>query len=103
MVVIVRKCEKCGHEWAPRKPVPPIKCPRCQAPYKPGLERDAGRETIDPFAGATPEQLRYLVGVLAILQENDPVFAEGIRRAVDSWEHITRKSSTQTHQRRVAG
>jgi hypothetical protein len=46
----------------------------------------------DPLASATPEQHRYLVGVLDILRENDPVFAEGIRRAVDSYEHVKRKA-----------
>lgn len=76
--------------------MPPRKCPRCQAPYEPGLaEPTLETETASPFAEATPEQVRYLVGVLAILRENDPVFAEGIRRAVDSFEHLKRKDDEE--------
>jgi len=85
------KCENCGHEWAPRKPEPPKKCPRCQYPYHISEQPPALTGDPDPLARATPEQKRYLVGVLAILRENDPVFAEGIRRAVDSFEHLKRK------------
>jgi len=56
----------------------------------------------NPFAGATPEQLRYLAGVLEILRENDPILAEGIRRAVDSHEHMKRKASEEAARRRSA-
>ncbi|MCC6591623.1 MAG: hypothetical protein IT168_33360 [Bryobacterales bacterium] len=90
--MIVRRCEKCGHEWAPRKPVPPKRCPRCQHLYSPTVERSGETEKVDPFAEATPEQIRYLVGVLEILKSNDPVFAEGIRRAVDSFTRTARNS-----------
>ena len=77
----ILRCEDCGHEWAPRKPEPPKKCPRCQNPYRTCEIRqvDATPEA-DPLTRATPKQYRYLVGVLEILRENDPVFAEGIRR-----------------------
>jgi len=28
------KCERCGHEWAPRnKKEKPIICPKCKSPY----------------------------------------------------------------------
>jgi|TARA_Y100000310_G_scaffold343719_1_gene452709 predicted Zn-ribbon and HTH transcriptional regulator len=29
-----RKCRYCGHEWFPRKAGLPVKCVRCQKPYK---------------------------------------------------------------------
>ena len=31
--IAIRRCERCLHEWFPRKVGPPKKCPRCQAPY----------------------------------------------------------------------
>ena len=31
--ITIRRCERCQHEWFPRKIEPPKKCPRCQAPY----------------------------------------------------------------------
>ena len=27
------KCERCGHEWAPRSEEIPIICPKCKSPY----------------------------------------------------------------------
>jgi len=27
------KCERCKHEWAPRKKGIPIICPKCKSPY----------------------------------------------------------------------
>jgi len=27
------KCERCSHEWAPRKKGVPIICPKCKSPY----------------------------------------------------------------------
>lgn len=27
------KCERCDHEWAPRKEGKPIICPKCKSPY----------------------------------------------------------------------
>ena len=31
--VKVYKCERCKHEWVPRKKEMPIVCPRCKSPY----------------------------------------------------------------------
>ncbi|MGE5571095.1 MAG: hypothetical protein ACM3S5_18830 [Rhodospirillales bacterium] len=45
------------------------------------------------FDGASETELHYLAGVLEILRDNDPVFAEGIRRAVDSYEFMKRKAA----------
>ena len=27
------KCERCGHEWVPRKAQEPKVCPKCKSPY----------------------------------------------------------------------
>ena len=27
------KCERCSHEWQPRKEQRPITCPHCKSPY----------------------------------------------------------------------
>jgi len=27
------KCERCSHEWIPRKSEYPITCPKCKSPY----------------------------------------------------------------------
>lgn len=27
------RCERCGHEWLPRKGEEPKVCPRCKSPY----------------------------------------------------------------------
>jgi hypothetical protein len=101
--LIIRKCEKCGWEWAPRKPVPPKKCPRCQHPYKPTLEKPAEFEKTNPFARATPDQIHYLEGVLEILRENDPILAGGIKRAVDTHRHIRRKAGAVHEHKRDTG
>ena len=26
-------CERCGHEWIPRKATSPTQCPKCKSPY----------------------------------------------------------------------
>jgi len=32
-IVIERACKRCGHIWYPRKPEPPVQCPKCRSPY----------------------------------------------------------------------
>ena len=27
------KCERCGHEWVPKRKKDPIVCPSCKSPY----------------------------------------------------------------------
>ena len=27
------RCERCGHEWAPRSSAAPRVCPKCKSPY----------------------------------------------------------------------
>ncbi len=39
--ITLRRCERCQHEWFPRKVGPPKKCPRCQAPYQQRAVRSA--------------------------------------------------------------
>ena len=33
LVVPIMKCNRCGHEWIPRKARIPIGCPACCSPY----------------------------------------------------------------------
>ena len=31
--VLGYRCERCGHEWVPRKENEPKVCPKCKSPY----------------------------------------------------------------------
>ena len=47
MILIICKCKRCGHEWAPRnKKETPIICPKCKSPYwnKPYIRADKVKE-----------------------------------------------------------
>jgi len=35
------KCERCSHEWPPRKNTAPVVCPKCKSPY---WNRKLGKE-----------------------------------------------------------
>ncbi len=46
------RCERCGHEWIPRKEAEPTVCPKCKNPYwnrprknKSGLVKESGRKS----------------------------------------------------------
>jgi predicted ATP-dependent serine protease len=91
------RCTACGHEWIPRSEKPPKKCPRCQNFHS--LEvigQQKNPETKELLATASTEELRYLKGVLAILRENDPLFADPIRRAVDLHVYEQKKAGQET-------
>jgi predicted nucleic acid-binding Zn-ribbon protein len=94
MVGIMKmRCTACGHEWIPRSDRPPKKCPRCQNFHS--LEvigQQKNPETKEILATASTEELHYLRGVLTILRENDPLFADQIRRAVDLHDYEAKKS-----------
>ena len=32
-IVEERSCKRCGGVWVPRKPEPPVQCPKCRSPY----------------------------------------------------------------------
>ncbi|MFN3323396.1 MAG: hypothetical protein ACK5AZ_07870 [Bryobacteraceae bacterium] len=87
------RCAACGHEWIPRSYKPPKKCPRCQNFHS--LEiigQQKNPETMELLATASTEELSYLRGVLTILRENDPLFADQIRRVVDLHDYEAKKS-----------
>lgn len=74
----------------------PKKCPRCQAPYDEIQIKTFATSLPAEFSGVTDEERIYLFGVLEILRSNDPVFAAGIRRAVDSYQHAKRRDLLDT-------
>jgi len=45
------KCERCGHEWTPRKEEPPEVCPSCNSPYWNRPRKGAGNA--NPASGVT--------------------------------------------------
>lgn len=33
ITILGYRCERCSHEWAPRRDVEPRVCPKCKSPY----------------------------------------------------------------------
>ena len=54
------KCERCSHEWIPRKTKYPVTCPKCKSPYwdKPRVNKikEESKNTLNEKVSENGEQ-----------------------------------------------
>lgn len=49
------RCERCGHEWVPRREEEPRVCPSCKSPYWNRPRKDTGKRSEETEPGKKAE------------------------------------------------
>jgi hypothetical protein len=68
------QCQRCGHQWKPRKKGTPLKCPACDSPYWQQPRREAGTAHLEQANGENLDALLDLVEIPeGVWQRDEPI------------------------------